>query len=101
MEFTLTPELTDRIVFCMEDQNEDYVLDTRTLDLLAVDEIDEEEEPSEKKRSDTFPCRTGRPPTATDSWSASSIVFAIRYTGGGLPRPCPPGAASSGDSRTL
>jgi GNAT superfamily N-acetyltransferase len=49
MEFTLTPELTDRIIFCMEDQNEDYVLDTRTLDLLPVDEISEEEEPTEEE----------------------------------------------------
>ncbi|MFP4373679.1 MAG: UPF0158 family protein [Spirochaetaceae bacterium] len=41
MQFDLTPELADRIIFAMEDQHEDFVLDTDTGDLLPVEEMDE------------------------------------------------------------
>ncbi|MFO7782908.1 MAG: UPF0158 family protein [Spirochaetia bacterium] len=47
MQFELTPELADRIIFAMEDQNEDFVLDTETGDLLSVEELEELEEDAE------------------------------------------------------
>lgn len=48
MQFELTPELADRIIFAMEDQNEDFVLDTETGDLLSVEEMEELEEQAEE-----------------------------------------------------
>ncbi|NBF39850.1 MAG: GNAT family N-acetyltransferase [Spirochaetes bacterium] len=47
MQFELTPELADRIIFAMEDQNEDFILDTETGDLLSVEEMEELEEEAE------------------------------------------------------
>ncbi|MFW6223746.1 MAG: GNAT family N-acetyltransferase, partial [Spirochaetota bacterium] len=41
MQFEMTPELADRIIFAMEDQHEDFMLDTETGDLLPVEEMDE------------------------------------------------------------
>jgi GNAT superfamily N-acetyltransferase len=47
MQFELTPELADRIIFAMEDQNEDFILDTETGDLLSVEEMEELEAEAE------------------------------------------------------
>ena len=43
MQFELTPELADRIIFAMEDQHEEFLLDTETGDLLTVEEMEEME----------------------------------------------------------
>jgi GNAT superfamily N-acetyltransferase len=39
MEFDLSPELIDQIIFAMENQEKDYVLDTKTLELVPIDEL--------------------------------------------------------------
>ena len=44
MQFEMTPELADRIIFAMEDQHEEFMLDTETGDLLTVEEMEEIEE---------------------------------------------------------
>ncbi|NBB91347.1 MAG: GNAT family N-acetyltransferase [Spirochaetes bacterium] len=43
MQFELTPELADRIIFAMEDQHEEFMLDTETGNLLTVEEMEEME----------------------------------------------------------
>lgn len=42
MEFELTTELADQIIFAMENQHEDYFLDTEELELVPAEDIDED-----------------------------------------------------------
>lgn len=44
MTFELTRELVDQIIFAMEDQDQDYVLDLETMAIVPLQEADEESE---------------------------------------------------------
>jgi GNAT superfamily N-acetyltransferase len=48
MIFDLTEELIDRILFSMEDQDEIFVVDAETGNLVAIDEIDDDAEDAER-----------------------------------------------------
>jgi GNAT superfamily N-acetyltransferase len=54
VEFQLTPELTDRIIFAMENQHEEYVLDTAEVVLLTVDELPDETGAGDAAQADRF-----------------------------------------------
>lgn len=51
MTFELTRELADQIIFAMEDQENEYVLDLQELELVPIDEVgSEEDDPDQEGR---------------------------------------------------
>jgi hypothetical protein len=48
MFFDLSEELIDQILFAMEDQNAEYVVDSQTGELTPIDEIDDDAEDAEQ-----------------------------------------------------